>query len=466
MSEVSFECPGCSQPVAVCTAMSGQQADCPSCQTEIIIPHFEFIDPEPAPQAPPVSIVQPTPAATPSAPVSLATPKPAATKIEYKKTVNAPETVAKPGKTTNKFKKVEKRAVQKPKTSIMKPVAILAIAGVAIAGAVNYGLSKADKVKAEQISKAQKQKAIEEAEAAEALKEEKTRAEWNEIHVLYKPALNDEAKTESVIERINLFKLEYPNSKLVATADRYLAKLIDRQTARENTKNKIKENDKILTMNKLIGQAQTFINSKKYIEAYNVFADYNGPLAEEIKPQREEQMEYLNKLVNGQKITQEEFQVQKQTDFYKELTKSIVRSKSSAPLKKYDTPEIHKGKPQLAELIDDYKKNSTSLATYYKKCSGKSTMLSINGEKNVVKIIDADSTQIFVSQKVNNSILKRKIKYKEIDLKDKAKAISKIAPEAGALYGLLGSLRKGDTEAARSYSRDTGPLAEGFMEQL
>jgi len=480
MIEVSFECPGCNQPVAVCTSMSGQLADCPTCHTEISIPHFEFEEPEVSPTAPvfqaaPTTVIEQSPATSniarpkkqkaTAAKTSARTQKRTTSKSSARTTQRT--AAAKGSAPAQKFKtQAKKRPNQKPKASIMKPVAILGIASVAIAGAVNYGLTNAEKVKAEQTAIAQRQHKLAELEEAEALREEKTRSEWNKILVLYKPALTDKSKTENVIEKLQEFKIEHPQSKFIATADTYLIRLTDLQVARVNTKNKVLENNKILTVNKLISQAQEFINSKDYIKAYNIFAEYNGPFAQDTKSLREEQMEYLSKLANGQKLTQQEFQAKKQGDFYKEIAKSIVKSKSSSPLKKYDTPEIHKEKPQLGELIDNYKKNSANLTTYFKNFSGKSTVISINGKKNIVKIIDADKTQLTISQKVSNSELKRKIKYKDIDFKDKVKAICKMAPEAGALYGLVGSLKKGDTEAAQEYSKNTGPLADGFMEYL
>ena len=400
--------------------MGGQMVDCPSCASKILIPGVENIAPQKSDSFKKHPKKRPTKRATPA----------------------------------------------KKKASLIKPAILFIISAAAIAGAVDYKLAHDEKMKIEKSEQSEQYAEQQLLQTEIDKRDDHIKSDWYKALALYQPALRETGKIADAIGALESFTQNYPDDNRVATAVNHINTLNSIQSKQHSRQVSKLNNSKIDIMNGLIKEAQDLINKKQYVQAYDLFKNYTGQLRDETKVQRQEQMARLQTLTNSQMKRTRLTKTKKQKGMLVELTKQIIMSKSLNALKAIDTPEFRDINPELALLIESYKDNGSNLVSYFQKHAGKSTQLTISGHKKIVKIIDADMKQLTVVQLINNKKLQSKIKYKYLGTRDKVNAIQASSPTAGALYGLMSSLRKGDVKSARIYAESTGPLADGFGQQL
>lgn len=87
----------------------------------------------------------------------------------------------------------------------------------------------------------------------------------------------------------------------------------------------------------------------------------------------------------------------------------------------------------------------------------------INKKRRKTKILKADHEQLSVVMLISGKKFSTKIKYKNLALTDRVKAIKSVNAETAALYGALSALREGDKEQFFMHSEDTGPFASALM---
>ena len=190
------------------------------------------------------------------------------------------------------------RPIAKKKAPVMKLALMLLLSGGAGCGAIYWGINYNKQVKEQRLQKEMVTQRLSELKEAE---ENAVTETWHKVSRVYAPALKDVSLVVDAIDRLNTFITEHPDSARSITAKNYIVKL---ESVKRKEANALvyKKRKRVIQaaeiVNNLIKEAQIHINSKQYLEAHNLFANYSGPLLEETKIERQKNMAQLNSLAD------------------------------------------------------------------------------------------------------------------------------------------------------------------------
>ena len=371
---------------------------------------------------------------------------------------------------SKKFKVNSRRGTQPPrrtaikkKPPILKFSVMMILTAASIAGAVYWGIEHNKTAKAEFIVKVVQERALNEAKAQD---DEVSYRRWNNILKVYKPATKDVTLADKAIADLEKFISAKADPNRIVTAQHYITRLENLKRKHQASlvyKQKKLNNQIVEVINKLVKQAQSDINKKQYLEAFNIFAQYKGPLAEESKVGRQNHMDQLNSLAEKERQGIAAAKIVKEQEFLDSIAADIVHDKSIASLENADNTYITSINPGIIPLIKDYKNAASIVIDYFKANEGKVMSLTRGTKSFKTKIIKTERQQMQVIQIVHGKKFSTKIKYRNLFLGDKVRAIESVNPEAAALYGAVASLKKNDKRNFLLYSANTGPLASGLI---
>jgi len=354
-------------------------------------------------------------------------------KIKEEHSVNATRNTR--NKTVTKFKTKNKqqrvttqRTIQKKKPPVIKFALMILLSGGALGGAIYWGV-KHNK----QVANQRSQKEIERQKLAElqAKEDDLAASKWNEVLKIYTPALEDVTLVEEAIGSLKDFIEENPTSSRLSLVNSYIAKL---ESVKEKAEGKIlyqqkkKANQAIDIVNNLVKEAQRYIDGKEYLKAHNLFANYNGPLIEETKIEREKHMAQFNALADKERQKIEADKMAKIQEQRELIVAEVVQEKSINPFMNINELKLKQLYPGIMPIISDYKKSGEIIKDYYKRNIGKEVSITQKEKVYACKIIKTGTSEMLVQMLFNGRKVKTKIRYSSLSLNDKTSAIESVNP--------------------------------------